>query len=243
VRWRSSGGGLLEVALVLAWVAFWPVIGPAAQPGGDTNDQAANPVPRLADDLVTNGSFASETLQWQIEASDGSSGRVSDGGCRDSHCLQLNAPPTGRASISQAIAGLEPGGSYRVEAWVHASKNQRVRLSLHDASWKGPQCARKPLSLFVEAEGVSDWQPLIATLLVPINDPCSSTRDHSWQLQIEFEASRGARPGVMIDDVRVSRVEQTAPDAAASMRLLCTYFRDYENLDPCPDGVAVGAEI
>ena len=199
---------------------------------------AANPAPNL----IFNGSFASGVAPWEIEASDGSPGRVGDGGCPDPHCLQLNAPPAGRASISQAIVGLEPGIGYRIEARVHASKHQRVRLNLHDTSWKGVQCAHKPLSLFVEAEGVNDWQSLHMAVVIPAADPCGSTRDHRWRLQIEIESSRGARPGVLIDDVKVSRVEDAPSESTQGMRLLCSYFRDIQNLDPCPDGIAMGVE-
>ena len=208
--------------------------------------------PALADDpspnLVRNGSFAAGLESWVVESpgtdkEDGDgAGRIGAGGCPDRQCLELDSQPGERTRVRQSLKGLVPGGLYGVTAQVHASKRQRIRLSLHNPDWKGPQCARKPLTVFVESNGTDDWVTLRTRVWVPERDPCNSTRDHVWQLEVEFEALRGARPGVLLNDLRVVELPATALATSEISPPLCAYFRDYENLDPCP-GIASAGEV
>ena len=195
--------------------------------------------------VVRNGSFAAGLEHWIVDTTErdaqDSTGHIGAGGCPDSQCLQLNVQPGDQTIVKQRIRGLVPGRRYAVEVKVHASKRQHVRIILHDPDWKGPQCARKPLSMFAEYEGADDWQTLRTIVSIPVRDPCSSTKDHSWQLEVEFVSLRGARPGVMLNDLRVVGLSEPASLATGMAPPLCAYFRDYENLDPCPDTASLRA--
>jgi hypothetical protein len=202
--------------------------------------------PAFADDsstnLVRNASFAEGLEHWVVETAGTpeGAGRIGAGGCPDRQCLELASEPGDATTVKQSLLGLVPGGLYRVSAQVHASKRQRIRLSLHNPDWKGPQCARKPLTVFVERAGTDDWVTLRTRVRVPERDPCNSTRDHVWQLEVTFEALRGARPGVLLNDLAVVPVSETRLQTGEVSPPLCAYFRDYEKLDPCPGTASSG---
>ncbi len=192
-----------------------------------------------SDEALSNGDFASGFEQWVVEGSRGSPAAVR---CSGSDCLEIGVPLSGTASARQAVGPLEPGVAYRVEARLRAETQHLVRLSLYDANWEGPYCARKPLSVFVEAAGAGDWQSLGTTWVIPERDPCGPTRDHQWQLRIEFQAHGRGTTSVLLD--RVSLVKLAAPrdETERSAAPLCSYFRDYDYTDPCPGDVATSNE-
>jgi hypothetical protein len=204
-------------------------------------------VPRLAladgkSSAVTNGSFDAGLEHWVLDASAKSTGRVVSSGCEDAHCLELYVPTHGRALALQTIAPLESGGRYRVMAQVHASQRHRVRLSVSDPHWKGGLCAPKPLAMFVEATGADDWQTLSAEFVVPVRDGCQETKGHRWQVEVEFESLSGARPAVLVDGVTVlpakEAIKKKQRVTVGQTDLRCSYFRDFQNLDPCPGSPA-----
>ncbi|MCP5044035.1 MAG: hypothetical protein GY944_23650 [bacterium] len=214
-----------RIALCLATALLAHSVGPAPAVGSD--------------EALSNGDFASGLEQWVVEGSPGSPAAVH---CSGSDCLEIGVPPSGRASARQAVGPLEPGGAYRVEARLRAETLHLVRLSLYDPNWGGPYCARKPLSVFVETAGTGDWQSLGTTLVIPERDPCGPTRDHQWQLRIEFEAHGSGTTSVLLD--RMSLVKLAAPQAGTERRTapLCSYFRDYDYTDPCPGDIATPVE-
>ena len=108
-------------------------------------------------------------------------------------------------------------------------------MNVSDPDWKGPFCARKPLSMFVETVGKDDWQTLTAVFVMPERDECGPLKGHRLQVEIGFESLRGARPAVLLDQVQVQQVEESSKPVASEPKLLCAYFRDFENLDPCPN--------
>ncbi len=184
---------------------------------------------------IVNGTFAEGIDGWRV---DGGTATRGSAVCPGEDCLELEVPGSDAARIRQVIAELEPAEHYTIDARIRAGAGQRVRVGLHDENWRGPFCARKPLSIFVEtlgrADGEGEWQNVSASIEIPQRDPCGPTHGHRWQLELEFEPLAGRASTVWIGDVRISRRIDPGEMAPGTSRPRCAYFRDHAHLDPCP---------